>query len=509
VPVEVIEQRTVGPTLGAAAIDASVQAVLLGVAATAVFIVAVYRLMGLLAVVALLCYGLISYAALLTLGATITLPGLAGFVLAVGMAVDANVLVYERTREEYAERGRSLRSALTTGFRRALSAIADSNVTTLLAAGLLFFLASGPVRGFGVTLTVGVLASMVSALVITRALAELAATRGVLVRRPQLTGVHTLGRVRTWLAGRDRRLYAQPRRWLAASLLVVLLAAAGIAVRGLQLGVEFTGGRSTQYATTAPLDPETARQAVSAAGFPDAVVQEAGDGDVGVRTGPIGDAEQESIRDALAAEAGGAEVVSDELIGPTLGSELRRNALIALGVALAAQLAYLAIRFRWTYSAGAVGALLANVVVVVGAFAWTGRAADGVFLAAVLTVIGYTVNDSVVVFDRIRETRSATARGRPFTAVAGDAVLQTLPRTVNTGASTLLVLTALLVLGGESLTGFAFALILGIVAGTVSTVSVAVPLTVALDRRRPPGPGAPVAAGRRTSRTHREDGAVV
>ncbi|WP_448612115.1 protein translocase subunit SecD [Geodermatophilus sp. URMC 60] len=509
VPVEVIEQRTVGPTLGAAAIDASVQAVLLGVAATAAFIVAVYRLMGLLAVVALLCYAVISYAALLTLGATITLPGLAGFVLAVGMAVDANVLVYERTREEYVQRGRSLRSALTTGFRRALSAIADSNITTLLAAGLLFFLASGPVRGFGVTLAVGVLASMVSALVITRALAELAATRRVLTRRPQLTGVHTLGRVRTWLVGRDRRLYTQPRRWLAASLLVVLLAAAGTTVRGLQLGVEFTGGRSIQYATSAPLDPETARQAVSAAGFPDAVVQEAGDGDVGVRTGPIGDAEQESIRDALAAEAGGAEVVSDELVGPTLGSELRRNALIALGVALAAQLAYLAVRFRWTYSAGAVAALAANVVVVVGAFAWTGRAADGVILAAVLTVIGYTVNDSVVVFDRIRETRSAAPRGRPFPALAGEAVLQTLPRTVNTGASTLLVLTALLVLGGESLTGFAFALILGIVAGTVSTVSVAVPLTVALDRRWPPRPAAPIPAARRAPGARRKDAAVV
>lgn len=200
--------------------------------------------------------------------------------------------------------------------------------------------------------------------------------------------------------------------------------------------------------------------------------------------------------------------MSDELIGPTLGAELRRNALIALGVALAAQLAYLAVRFRWTHSAGAVGALLANVVVVVGAFAWTGRAADGVFLAAVLTVIGYTVNDSVVVFDRIRETRGRRS-GRGFPAAAGDAVLQTLPRTVNTGASTLLVLTALLVLGGESLTGFAFALILGIVAGTVSTVSVAVPLTVALDRRWPPAPESPVAAGRRTSGPRRADGAGV
>nr|WP_256381287.1 protein translocase subunit SecF [Blastococcus sp. DSM 46838] len=311
------------------------------------------------------------------------------------------------------------------------------------------------------------------------------------------------------MAGRNWRLYGRPRRWLAASLLVVLLAASGIAVRGLQLGVEFTGGRSIQYATTTALDPETARQAVSTAGFPNAVVQEADDGDIRIRTGPIDDTAQEAIRDALAAEAGGAEVVSDELIGPTLGEELRRNALIALGVALLAQLTYLAVRFRWTYSAGAVGALIGNVAVVVGMFAWTGRTADGLFLAAVLTVIGYSVNDSVVVFDRIRETRVAR-RGRAFADVAGDAVLQTLPRTVNTGASTLLVLLALLVLGGDSLADFAFALVLGILAGTFSTASVAVPLTVALDRRwPPPPPGPPASAARRGTGVRREDGAVV
>ncbi|WP_197022247.1 protein translocase subunit SecD [Candidatus Blastococcus massiliensis] len=505
-PVEVIEQRTVGPSLGEAAIDASVQAVLLGVAATALFIVAVYRFMGLLAVVALLCYALISYAALVTLGATITLPGLAGFVLAVGMAVDANVLVYERSREELAQKGRTLRGAVTKGFQRALSAIADSNVTTLLAAGLLFFLASGPVRGFGVTLSVGVLASLFSALVITRSLAELAATRRWLVRRPALTGLHTLGRVRTWLTSRDLTLYARPRVWLAASLLVVVLTGAGLAVRGLDLGVEFTGGRSIQYSTGSTLDADTARSAVADAGFPGAVVQEADDGDIRVRTGPIDDAQQESIRDSLAAAGDGAEVVNDELIGPTLGDELRRNALIALGVALLAQLGYLAVRFRWTYSAGAVAALTANATIVVGVFAWTGKIADGVFLAAVLTVIGYSVNDSVVVFDRVRETWTGPGR-RPFPAVASEAVLQTLPRTVNTGASTLLVLTALLFLGGESLGDFAFALVLGIVAGTISTITIAVPLTVALDRRWPAPP--PVAKERPKASARRSDGAVV
>jgi SecD/SecF fusion protein len=506
VPVSVIEQRTVGPTLGAAAIADSVEAVVIGVVLTALFIITMYRLMGLLAVIALVCYALISYAALVTLGATITLPGLAGFVLAVGMAVDANVLVYERAREEFVEQKRPLRRAMTEGFRRALSAIADSNITTLLSAGLLFFLASGPVRGFGVTLSIGVLASMFSALVITRALAELAVSRPWLARHPKLTGVHTLGRVRTRLARYDRGLMRRPERWLAVSLIVVVLAGAGLLARGLSLGVEFTGGRSIQYSTGAPLDPEVAREAVSDAGFPTAVVQEAGDGDIAVRTGPIDDAEQEAIRDALAEAGDGAEVLSDELIGPTLGDELRRNALIALGVALLAQLAYLAIRFRWTFSAGSVAALAANVVIVVGTFAWLGKVADGVFLAAVLTVIGYSVNDSVVVFDRIRETWRSR-RNEPFHRVAGAAVLQTLPRTVNTGASTLLVLLALLVIGGDSLSDFAFALVLGIVAGTISTVSVAVPLTVTLEKRWPAPAEEP--AKKSVARARRSDGAVV
>ncbi len=507
VPVEVIEQRTVGPTLGEAAIEASVQAVIIGLILTGIFVLVVYRLMGLLAVIALICYALIAYAALLTLGATITLPGLAGFVLAVGMAVDANVLVYERAREEFAA-GKGLRASVVNGFRQALSAIADSNVTTLLAAGLLFFLASGPVRGFGVTLTIGVLASMFSALVITRSLAELAATRPFLARRPSITGLHTIGRVRTWLSSRDIPLYAQPKRWLAASLLVVVLAGAGIAVRGLDLGVEFTGGRSIQYSTAQPLDAETAREAVSDAGYPSAVVQEAGEDDISVRTGPIDDAEQETIRDALAEVAGGAEVISDELIGPTLGDELRRNALIALGVALLAQLAYLAVRFRWTFSTAAVGALAGNVVVVLGLFAWLGKTLDGVFLAALLTVIGYSVNDSVVVFDRIRETW--TGRTSPFRGIVTDAVLQTLPRTVNTGISTLFVLTALLFLGGESLADFALALVIGIVAGTLSTVSVAAPLTTVLQERWPSAPPESAAdKAKRREKARRTDGAVV
>lgn len=499
VPVEIIEQRTVGPTLGQAAIDASARAAVIGLALTGLFIVGVYRLLGGIAVVALGGYGLISYAALLALGATVTLPGLAGFVLAIGMAVDANVLVFERAREEYAAKGgKSLRAALKAGFRNAFSAIADSNITTLLAAGLLFFLASGPVRGFGVTLSIGVLASMLSALVVTRALADWAVSRPAVRRRPQDSGIGSLGRVRSWLMRQNPDLMRHGRRWLAVSAIAVVLAASGIAARGLSLGVEFTGGRLVEYSTSTAVNPEQARAVIGDLGFPRAVVQSSGEEDLTVRTENLSNSEEAQIREAVADIGGQTTKIRDELIGPSLGDELRTKALIALGVALAAQLLYLSIRFRWTFGAAAVTAMAHDVIILVGVFAWLGKPIDGIFLAALLTVIGYSVNDTVVVFDRVRETWAAAAEKVPFARVINRAILQTLPRTVNTGLGAVLILSALAVLGGHSLTDFAIALLIGITVGTYSSMFTASPIAVELQARSsapPPRPAGSSTAG--------------
>ncbi|MFJ9055418.1 protein translocase subunit SecD [Streptomyces sp. NPDC102409] len=501
VPVEIIEQRTVGPTLGAAAIDASARAALIGAAATALFVTLVYRLFGALAALALAAYGVISYAALVALGVTLTLPGLAGFVLAVGMAVDANVLVFERAREEYAHRtSRPLRSALAAGFRHARSAVADSNVTTLIAAGLLLLLGSGPVKGFGVTLGIGVLASMFSALVIARALTEIAAGSRFVNDYRGVNGIARPGRVRTWLSTRDPRLFRAPGRWLTVSTALVLVAVTGILVRGVDLGVEFTGGRLVEYSTSRPVGVEEARDAIAAAGFTDAEVTTAGEHDLSVRTGRLDDDGEHALRAALAEEGGATAKVRDELIGPSLGDELRRNALIALGVAVCVQLAYLAARFRWTFAVASVGALVHDVVLLVGAFAWLGRPVDGIFLAALLTVIGYSVNDSVVVFDRVRELWARNRR-TPLAEVAGRAVLQTVPRTVNTGMGALFILVALAVLGGESLADFALALLIGIGVGTYSSVLTAVPGALLLEGyRKAPPPTGKRATGRGTTR---------
>jgi SecD/SecF fusion protein len=252
---------------------------------------------------------------------------------------------------------------------------------------------------------------------------------------------------------------------------------------------------------------------VTDAGFPRAVVQESGDGDLTVRDAGLDDLDVTSIRQGLAAVGGETTVLRDELIGPSLGDELRTKALAALGIALAVQLLYLSMRFRWTFAVAAVVAMFQDLLIVVGLFAWLGRPADGVFLAALLTVIGYSVNDTVVVFDRIRERRALFAK-RPFPDVANDAVLQTVPRTVNTGIGAIAILAALAVLGGDSLTDFALALLVGIVAGTASTVFTATPVAVLLQARWPgPAPRSTAneqaARAARRRRDPRDSGAVV
>jgi SecD/SecF fusion protein len=495
VDVETVEQRTVGPTLGKVAIDASIEAAVIGIILTGLFIMFVYRLVGLLATIALGTYALISYGLLVWLGATLTLPGLAGFVLAIGLAIDANVLVFERAREEYAERTEAgLSPALSTGFNKAWSAIIDSNVTTLLAAALLFFFASGPVKGFGVTLSIGVVASMVSALVVARVLCEWAVRRSFVRGRPAISGLAGTGRIRAWLTESGPDLMKRSGTWIVITLVVAVVSVGGIALRGLNLGVEFTGGRLLEYSTSKSVDAEEAREVIGEAGFPKAVVQSSsGDGEnenVSIRLDDITNDEAVEIEKALATVAGDVEKERDELVGPSLGKELRDKALIAFAIAIAAQMLYLAWRFRWTYAAAAVLSMSSVVLTVVGVFAWWGKPIDGVFLAAVLSIIGLAVNDTIVVFDRIRE-HTGDNRRRPLRTVVNEAILQTIPRTINTGLGAMFILAALAVLGGDSLTDFAIALLIGLSVGILSTIFTASALAVVFEERWPYDPSAP------------------
>lgn len=494
VPVEVVEQRTIGPTLGDAAISASIEAAIIGGLLTIGYVIVYYRLLGVLAGIALLAYGLLSYAALLAIGATLTLPGIAGFVLAIGMAVDANVLVFERGKEEFAA-GKKVRTGVLAGFKKAWSAIVDSNATTLLAAIILFYFASGAVRGFGITLTIGVVVSMFTALVITRLLVEIA-LRGGRLAKPGLLGLNVGHGLRERLQTRPIDIMSRSNVWFSISGLVLAVAVAGLVIHGLNFGLEFTGGRLIEYQTAEEVDLDELRAELADAGLPRAVVQESGDGNVAIRAGEISEEEEDSVVAAVEQVGGSATEVRDEFIGPTIGDELRRKAAIALGIGLAFQLIYLAIRFRWTYGGSAVVALFHDIAILLGIFAWLGKDIDGVFIAALLTVIGYSINDSVVVFDRIREQRSLRPK-ESLTVVANEAALQTVPRTINTGLGALFILVALYMLGGETLTDFAFALIVGILIGTYSSVFTAAPVALVLERL---SGGEPSASDQRAAR---------
>lgn len=483
-----ISDRLVGPSLGAAAIDASIEAGIIGIVLTGLFIIFVYRLVGFAATIALSSYALLAYAMLVGLGSTLTLPGLAGFVLAIGMAIDANVLVFERAKEEYdAYPSAGLRRALAVGFNKAWSAIIDSNVTTLLAAGLLFFLGSGPIKGFGVTLTIGVVASMVSALIIARVLCDLAVSNKPVEEHPRVSGLSHLGKVRTWLDRKNPQIVQKRKVWLGISAAALVVAVTGIVTQGLQLGVEFTGGRQLDYSVSNAISVDQARAAVADAGFPEAVVQTADTGETAftVRVGEISNDEEQRIEDELAKVGGTVDKVDDQTIGSSLGKELRNNALIAFGVAFLAQLLYLAVRFKWTFGVAAVVAMAHDVILVVGLFAWLQKPIDGIFLAAAMTIVGLSVNDTVVVFDRIRERWWASKPEDDFMDVANTANVETIPRTVNTGLGAMFILAALAILGGDSLQDFAIALLVGLVVGTFSSVFVATPLLTYMQPKWP------------------------
>jgi SecD/SecF fusion protein len=437
VPIVIIEQGTIGPTLGAAAIDASIQAALIGAALTILYMLAYYRLLGAVAALALIVYAVTTAAVLLWMGATITLPGVAGFVLAIGMAIDANVLVYERAKEEF-HGGLPLRDATAAGFKRAWTAIADQNISTLLAAVLLFFFATGPVRGFGITLSVGVVMSMFSALVVARVIIDLLTRITGVANRPALMGMNVGLRFREWLRERNPRLIHRRTLLLSVAALVVAISSVGIIANGFNLGLEFSGGRLLEYETSTPANIDEVRQELAAVGFPRAVVQLSGQGNVIIRTEQLTQEQRDSVTDAVENVVGPAEVVRDQFVGPTLGNELRNRALVALAVALAMQLIYLAFRFRWTMGLASVSAMVHDIAILIGVFAWLGKTIDAVFLAAVLTIIGYSINDSVVIFDRIRENRQRNPEG-PVEQLSNDACLQTIPRTINTGLGAVFV----------------------------------------------------------------------
>ncbi len=485
-PLHIVEEHQIGPSLGQDSIRGGVVAGVVGTALVVLIMVGCYAWSGVLAVGALGCYMLLTLGGLVLVGATLTLPGLAGFVLSIGFAVDANVLIFERMREELAA-GRGVRRAVDEGFRHAMPAIIDSNLTTALTALFLFQFGTGPVKGFAVTLIVGILASMVTAIFITRTCYLL-----WLERRPDATHL-SLGALRLF---RHSSFDFLRRQRLAVGVTVVLLGAGlvGMGNGGINYGVEFTGGSLLQVRTQQPADIGGLRTLLHQTGLRGAEIQRFGDANtVLIRAGLEQGAETSSpemaaghVAEALdrAVGPGSYQITRSETVGPKVGGELRQQAFGAIGWSFLAVLGYLAWRFEWRYGVAAVLATGHDILATIAFIALTRLEVGLVVVAALLTVVGYSLNDTIVIFDRIRERRRADP-GADHRAVLNLAINETLPRTVLTGGTALATLTALALFGGEVIRPFALVMFFGIFTGTFSSMFIAAPALRWIERRWP------------------------
>lgn len=467
-PMEIIEERTVGPSLGADNIKQGLNSVVIGLALVLVFMAFYYKAFGLIANVALVANIVLIVAVMSMLQATLTLPGIAGIVLTVGMAVDANVLIFERIKEEL-RRGVKIQEAILQGYDKAFSTIADANITTFIAAILLFSFGTGPVKGFAITLSIGIATSMFTAIMGTRAIVNLVYGNRRLKSLPIAWG-KGFGNFSFKLM--EKRFLA-----VALSLAMIAVSVGSLATRGLTLGIDFTGGYLIEVGYGESVDLPPIRSALEQGGFDDAVVQHFGTAkDVMVRIQPREDLQSSEVSDQIMGllrdQDNSVELRRIEFVGPQIGEELREDGGLAMLFALIAIVIYVAFRFQLKFSLGAVVALVHDVIITMGVFSLTGIEFDLTVLAALLAVIGYSLNDTIVVFDRIRENFRMLRRGEPM-QVLNNSINETLSRTMMTSVTTLLVLIALFVFGGEIIHAFAFALIIGVVVGTYSSIFVA------------------------------------
>ncbi len=473
-----LEERTIGPELGADSIEAGQRAAIIGMVAVVAFMVACYGGFGLVATLALgLNMGLL-LAALSVMGATLTLPGIAGIVLTMGMAVDANVLIFERIREELRQ-GRAPGRAIEIGFQKALSAIMDSNITGLLTALIMFAIGSGPVRGFAVTLGLGILTSMFTAVYVTRLIIE----TWMQWKRPR--SITLKGWIK--LAPEKTTIDFFRMQWLTfgASVVAVVASLLLVATLGLNFGIDFKGGTTIRAETTQSIDVGSYRSALSGLSLGDVSITEVFDpgfrADQHVATIRI-EAQQgtealspevvASVEAAVQAVDPAVTFTAVESVGPKVSAELIWLALGAVAAGAAGILVYVWLRFEWQFAVGTVAALLHDVIVTVGIFALFGMKFDLTIVAALLTILGYSVNDTVVIFDRLRENL-IKFKTMPLRDLMNLSANETLSRTLMTAMTTLIALIVLLIFGGDVIRGFVFAMVLGVILGTWSTIYVA------------------------------------
>jgi len=486
-PLRVVEESTVGPSLGTDSIEAGLRTSALAVALIVLVMTLYYRFSGVLAVGALALYLLFSLGGLAVFGSTLTLPGIAGFALAIGMAVDANVLIFERIHEELA-RNRSVRTAVDGGFRHAMSAIVDSNVTTALTALILYRVGTDPVKGFAVTLLIGLCASMFAAVFVTRTFFLVWLRRRGRLARLEYRAIRPIA---------DAHFdFMQVRRWvIAATGALIVAGLLMFAVRGVSYGIDFTGGALLQVRTERPMSTNTLRSAFAASPLDGAEIQSFGsDRDFLIRARPEGspadasgaDGAGELARTALDGALGsdGYEVMRSEEVGPQVGDELQQKAGAAIAISFAATLAYLALRFEWRPGLAAVVATAHDILATLAFMRLMNLDVSLITVAGVLTVLGYSLNDTIVIFDRVRENLRASPRG-DLRDVLNRSINETLPRTVLTAGTTLMAALLLAGFAGAAIRPLALVMSFGITVGTLSSIFVASPVLLWLSRPRP------------------------
>ncbi len=460
--------QEVGPTLGKESIRSGIKASLYGTIAVSAFMLVYYLAAGMVANVALFANIIILLGVMCSIGTTLTLPGIAGVVLTVGMAVDANVLIYERIREE-TTKGKSLRGAIAAGYDRAFGTIFDSHVTTLISSIILIFMGTGSIKGFGVALTIGVAASLFTALVVTRLIFDFLLDRNLLKSVPML---HIIRATKL-----DFMALAKPA-FIASWLLIAVGVAYGLHRGRTALGPDFVGGDTTTFTFTTRVGDDQIRSALTKAGVQDATIQYQKSSDPFA----LG---QETLRVVSPSETGSKVVAAMEQfksagftkkgqdhIGPMVGKEIQKSAIIASLLSLFGILIYVAVRYEFSFAVGAVLAVIHDVLMTIGWYCLSGREFDATTVAAILTIIGFSTNDTIVIFDRIREDLKLGVRGS-FREVMNQALNQTLSRTIITSGTVFIATFSLYVFGGGAINAFAFTFLIGIITGTYSSIYIA------------------------------------
>lgn len=479
---EQVNRTVVSATLGEDSLNEAVIAAIGGLAAVALFLLLVYRFLGIIAIAGLAIYGAFLYGAILLFNVTLTLPGFAGLVLTIGVAADANIVIFERIKEEVRS-GKSVRAAITSGYRKGFGTIVDANVVTMITAFILFAVATAGVKGFALMLLIGTLLSMFTAVAATRAML------GLLSGFRWFDNPAFMGASPKPIPAWQRVDFMGRRRlWFALSVTVVLVGVVSLGVQGLNLGIDFEGGTQVGFETAQPTSVERVRAVAADVVGPSAVVQGRGPESGGrfsefqIRTESLEVSEGAALTRALTDQLGAQSIGSNTVTGSFSG-QILRNAILAVCVSLILIFLYVWLRFGWRFGVPVMIALVHDVFITLGVYSLVRAEVSTSTVAAILTILGYSIYDTIIIFDRVREN-VPLMRNSSFAAIANQSLWETIRRSLATTFITILPVLSLLVFGGDTLKDFALALLVGIVSGAYSTIFIATPaLTIFMERQ--------------------------